>query len=619
MPKTSVDPACEDSGKWKKHKATNIRYEEGRVTREKRAEVLGQGFFRGCTLWFTGLSGAGKTTISFAVEEYLTSKGIVSYSLDGDNIRHGLNRDLAFSAEDREENIRRVGETSKLFAESGAVCLTSFISPFKKQRDEARALHEEVGLKFVECHIATPMSVCEKRDVKGLYLKARQGIIKDFTGVQQVYEVPECPDITLNTDTMSVSDCVQIVVDYLHHQDILPFSCVDQVRELIVSQEKVGEIEQEALGLPSVELTKVDLQWVQVLSEGWATPLQGFMRETEYLQTLHFNNINSREGNSNQSVPIVLPVTNEDKQRLKEVKSLALHYNNSLIAVLRDCEVFPHRKEERCARQWGMVHKEHPYQKMIWEGGDWCVGGDLEVLRRIRWNDGLDEYRKTPNELRAEFKRRGADAVFAFQLRNPIHNGHALLMNDTKQRLLERGYKKPVLLLHPLGGFTKNDDVPLDVRIKQHMQVLKAGILNPSSTVVAIFPSPMMYAGPTEVQWHAKARISAGATHYIVGRDPAGMAHPGTGEDIYEATHGGKVLAMAPGLGELNIIPFVVAAYDKKAKQMAFFDSTRKDDFIFISGTKMRAIAADNGSLPEGFMVPAAWNVMKEYYNNKML
>ena len=166
---------------------------------------------------------------------------------------------------------------------------------------------------------------------------------------------------------------------------------------------------------------------------------------------------------------------------------------------------------------------------------------------------------------------------------------------DTRRRLLEeRGFKKPVLLLHPLGGWTKDDDVPLAVRIQQHRAVLEEGVLHPD-TLLAIFPSPMLYAGPTEVQWHAKARMAAGANFYIVGRDPAGMPHPNKSStpdgNLYDASHGARVLSTAPGLGELEIIPFRVAAYDTKIKQMAFFDPTRKDDFDFISGTRMRGKA----------------------------
>jgi 3'-phosphoadenosine 5'-phosphosulfate synthase len=157
---------------------------------------------------------------------------------------------------------------------------------------------------------------------------------------------------------------------------------------------------------------------------------------------------------------------------------------------------------------------------MIMESGNWLLGGDLAIFERIVYNDGLDKFRKTPNELRAEYKEIGCDSVFAFQLRNPIHNGHALLMRETRERLL-REYQNPVLLLHPLGGWTKDDDVPLETRIRQHEEVLADGILDPSWTILAIFPPPMLYAGPTEVQWHAKARRVAGVDAYIVGRDPA--------------------------------------------------------------------------------------------------
>lgn len=253
---------------------------------------------------------------------------------------------------------------------------------------------------------------------------------------------------------------------------------------------------------------------------------------------------------------------------------------------------------------------------MVLEQGDWLIGGDLQVLDRIYWNDGLDQYRLTPTELKQKFKDMNADAVFAFQLRNPVHNGHALLMQDTHKQLLERGYRRPVLLLHPLGGWTKDDDVPLMWRMKQHAAVLEEGILDPETTVVAIFPSPMMYAGPTEVQWHCRARMVAGANFYIVGRDPAGMPHPETGKDLYEPTHGAKVLTMAPGLITLEIVPFRVAAYNKKKKRMDYYDSEHHEDFEFISGTRMRKLAREGQKPPEGFMAPKAWTVLVEYYKS---
>ncbi|MCD7463040.1 alpha tubulin suppressor [Datura stramonium] len=199
-------------------------------------------------------------------------------------------------------------------------------------------------------------------------------------------------------------------------------------------------------------------------------------------------------------------------------------------------------------------------------------------------------FRLSPAELRDEFIRRNADAIFSFQLRNPMLNVHALLIADTRRRLLEMGYKKPIFLLHPLGGYTKADDVPLHWRMKQHEKVLEDRVLDLETTVVSIFPSPMHCGGPTEVQWHAKAHINA--------------------------DHGNKVLSMALKLERLNILPFRVTAYDKTKNGMAFFDPSRPQDFIFILGTKMRTLAKNKENPLDGFMCPGGWKVLVEYYDS---
>ncbi|KAL1561787.1 Sigma1B-adaptin [Salvia divinorum] len=392
--------------------------------------------------------------------------------------------------------------------------------------------------------------------------------------------------------------------------------------ELFVPESEKGSRLEAANGLPRITLSEIDLQWVHVLSEGWASPLKGFMREAEFLQTLHFNAIRLESGSLvNMSVPIVLAIDDAQKSRVGSSASVALvDERDDVVAVLSNIEIYKHNKEERIARTWGTTAPGLPYvDEAITHAGNWLVGGDLEVINPVKYEDGLDRFRLSPAQLRDEFERRNADAVFAFQLRNPVHNGHALLMTDTRRRLLEMGYKNPVLLLHPLGGYTKADDVPLSWRMKQHEKVLEDGVLDPETTVVSIFPSPMHYAGPTEVQWHAKARINAGANFYIVGRDPAGMGHPLEKRDLYDADHGKKVLSMAPGLERLNILPFKVAAYDKTQNKMAFFDPTRAQDFVFISGTKMRTLAKNKESPPDGFMCPGGWKVLVDYYESLSL
>ncbi|MDT8398517.1 MAG: adenylyl-sulfate kinase [Pseudomonadales bacterium] len=178
----------------KSNNPRNLVWQHGRVSRQQRFDLLKQ---HGATLWFTGLSGAGKSTLAFAIEHLLSQSGHKTYVLDGDNIRHGLNSNLGFSEADRTENIRRVGEVSCLFADAGLIVLSSFISPFQQDRDLVRAIHHKAGLPFIEVFVDTPLALCETRDAKQLYAKARRGEIKNFTGISSPYEKPERPEIVI--------------------------------------------------------------------------------------------------------------------------------------------------------------------------------------------------------------------------------------------------------------------------------------------------------------------------------------------------------------------------------------------------------------------------------------
>ena len=191
-------------------KATDIYWHDGAVTRSDRERHKGH---RGFTIWFTGLSAAGKSTLAVETEKALFERGCHTYILDGDNIRHGLNKNLGFSPEDRTENIRRIGETAKLFRDCGIINLVAFISPYRKDRDSARQLGDEE--EFIEVLVDCPVEICEQRDPKGAYKKAREGIIKDFTGISAPYEAPERPEIHLRTDKVCVEDCVGEILRYL--------------------------------------------------------------------------------------------------------------------------------------------------------------------------------------------------------------------------------------------------------------------------------------------------------------------------------------------------------------------------------------------------------------------
>jgi adenylylsulfate kinase len=197
-------------------KSKNLTWHDGQVSRTEREAQLGQ---RGCTIWLTGLSGSGKSTIAVAAEKALHDLGKLTYILDGDNIRQGLNNNLGFSPEDRTENIRRIGEVSKLFTDAGVIVFTSFISPYRADRDQVRDIMAEGD--FVECYVCAPLETCEDRDVKGLYAKARKGEIPEFTGISAPYEEPAKPELLIDSGAQSVDESVAQLIGYLEKQGYL--------------------------------------------------------------------------------------------------------------------------------------------------------------------------------------------------------------------------------------------------------------------------------------------------------------------------------------------------------------------------------------------------------------
>ena len=193
-------------------RSPNVVWHDHGVAREARWEAAG---VHGVTVWLTGLSGSGKSTVAAALSERLTARGVLSYTLDGDNLRHGLNGDLGFSAEDRVENVRRVAEVARLFADAGIVALVPVISPYRAGREQARALHAAAGLAFVEVFVDAPLEVCEARDPKGLYAKARTGELRGFTGVDDPYEPPVAPDVVVETATTSAEAAADAILTFL--------------------------------------------------------------------------------------------------------------------------------------------------------------------------------------------------------------------------------------------------------------------------------------------------------------------------------------------------------------------------------------------------------------------
>lgn len=200
-------------------KSSNIKWHHGKITKEDRVNLIKQ---RGAVIWLTGLSGSGKSTIAVELEHALVENGQQAYILDGDNVRHGLNKNLGFSPEDRAENIRRIGEVAKLFANANILTITAFISPYREDRDNARKLLEKG--EFIEVYVKCSLEVCEQRDTKGLYKKAREGEVKEFTGISAPYEGPLDPELTIDTSKMSVEESTRAILNYLEEKGYVEFS-----------------------------------------------------------------------------------------------------------------------------------------------------------------------------------------------------------------------------------------------------------------------------------------------------------------------------------------------------------------------------------------------------------
>jgi 3'-phosphoadenosine 5'-phosphosulfate synthase len=495
--------------------------------------------------------------------------------------------------------------------------------------------------------------------------------------VDDPYEAPEHAEISIKNQEMTIQQSVDIIFRKLRSLGVLvggptlknglPYPDGDEIIDLHMSPARAKETRKLADSLPKALLTDIDVNWLQTIAEGWAAPLKGFMREGTLLQSMHFNSIlvdplnitgtkaiNEEPTNFvefskvppkrvSMSVPIVLPCTGYTKDAIEKSKKksvVLVNKHGKFLGLLHNPEIYANRKEEIVSRFFGVIDFKHPYINHIYSGGDWLIGGEIELFERIKYNDGLDKWRLSAPEVMKQFEDKNADAVFAFQTRNPTHAGHAYLMRTSRETLLKRGYSNPILWLSPLGGWTKSDDVPLDVRVKQHEAVLSEGMLDPKTTVMAIWPAPMIYAGPTEVLFHAKSRRNAGATFFVAGRDPAGMkgseeayAHPD--DDLYDGNHGRYVLTMSPGQDPMEILPFGKVYYDKRDHVMKDKDESRPDDFISISGSKMRALARGGAvpcdvskgkeipsdleaanCVPPGFMVQSGWDIVCDYYQN---
>jgi len=576
---------------------------------------------KGVTVWFTGLSGSGKTTIAKRVESLLHERGVLAERLDGDVVRQSLTRDLGFSKEDRDKNIERVTFVAKLLTRNGVVVLTAFISPYKATREASR---REIG-EFLEVYVEAPMETLLERDVKGLYRKALAGEIKNFTGVDDPYEAPENPDLVCATHRETVEESAAKVIRLLEERGYIPAAGSAAAAEVrvaapgapraaaadpgpsrphggrLVNRELEGDAAADARAraraLPKIELGERELADLEMIGVGALSPLTGFMRKLDYECVL--DSMRLSDGLV-WPLPVTLAASREQVNGVKEGGEIALTANGEPVALMQVTEIYEYDKQREAEQAFGTTEDAHPGVARVYRQGDLLLGGPVWVFQRPGQDD-FAEHRRTPLETRRIFDERGWKSVVAFQTRNPVHRAHEYLQKAALEIV-------DGLMLHPLVGATKADDIPADVRMRSYQEIL--GRYYPQDRVLlSVFPAAMRYAGPREAIFHALCRKNYGCTHFIVGRDHAGVGN-------YYGTYDAQRMFDRFKPEELGITPlkFEHSFFCRTCGNMATAKTCPhgKDEHVFLSGTKVRAMLAAGELPPPEFSRPEVARILME-------
>jgi len=535
----------------------------------------------GFVVWFTGLSGAGKSTIANALQSELTRRGRHSELLDGDEVRTHLSKGLGFSKDDRDTNIRRIGYVARLVARSGGVAITAAISPYREVRDEVRS--QMPG--FVEVFVRAPLDTLVERDTKGLYRKAIAGEIANFTGVSDPYEEPLHPEVVCDTSKESVAESVAKVVDRLERLGHLP----RQARERLPAGEELNELRLLARNLPHLQVGQRELADVFMLAVGALTPVDAFVGREDYESIV-------ARGRLANGAPFTVPIVLRTEDA-PTAGRLGLFIGDRPVAILDVAEAYEADRPAEALAVYGTEDEAHPGVRVLKGSGRWAVAGEVVALARP--SSGFPEFDLTPRQVREVKAQRGWQTMVGFQTRNPVHRAHEYLQKVALESI-------DGLLLHPLVGETKSDDIPAAVRMRCYEELL-AGYFPSDRVLLATNPAWMRYAGPKEAVFHAIVRRNYGCTHFIVGRDHAGV---GSYYDTY-AAHRVFDGYRADELG-IEILRFEHTFYCEACGGMA---STRtcphpKEMHKTLSGTAVRKLLDEGQDLPPEFTRPEVARVL---------
>jgi len=539
----------------------------------------------GFVIWLTGLSGAGKSTIASALKGELLRRGCKVEILDGDEVRKVFSKGLGYSKEDRDENIRRIGYVASLLQRNGVACITAAISPYREVRDELKAKIAN----FFEIYVKCSFDVLVQRDTKGLYQKALTGEISNFTGVNDPYEEPLSPALVLETDKMSLEDCVNKILLMLEQRGL-----IKPEPRLIVDLDS-GELEGKAASLPQVYIDTRGLSDLYMLATGSFAPIYEFMGPEDYQSVVE-------SGCLSTGAPFTLPVVlRVDKHATDGIvgDQIALRWNNELVGVMHVSEVYELDPRQEAEFVYGTDDTAHEGVEILLNMPKYALAGPIVAAKVPSIFNNSNTL--TPLEVRQLAREKGWKTMVGFQTRNPIHRAHEYLQKVVLETV-------DGLLLHPIIGETKKGDLPADIRIKCYTALLE-NYYPKERVIFSLNPAWMRYAGPREAVMHAIVRRNYGCTHFIVGRDHAGVGgfyDPHAAHRIFDDER------FSPSRIGIEIIKFDNAFYCRKCQSMAS-DRTcphSAEDRESLSGTLMRELLRSRAAAPENLTRPEVWQIL---------
>lgn len=554
----------------------------------------------GFVVWFTGLSGAGKSTLAAMLSAELRARGVHVEVLDGDEVRTHLSKGLTFSREDRDTNVRRIGYVARLVARSGACAMTAAISPYRDIRDEQRA---QIA-NFVEVYCQCTIPALAARDPKGLYKKALAGEIKNFTGIDDPYEAPSSPEITVHTDQESKEESLARIVrklEDLGFVPVLPGSPTGSAGPAATPEGELIEphggelvnrfVKGDADAAPELRTLDLDERAesdLEMIASGAFSPLKGFMGSRDYLRVVREMRL---ENGLPWPLPITLAASPEATRGLAAGARVALRARDGrIVATMEVADVWSPDQELEASEVYRTTDEAHPGVACLRSRGSVYVGGEVQAFEGSR-AVLFPEHHRDPRQTRALFVERGWRRVVGFQTRNPMHRAHEHLTKAALETV-------DGLLIHPLVGAAREGDVPAAVRLLCY-EALIEHYYPRDRVLLSTYPAAMRHAGPREAIFHAITRKNYGCSHFIVGRDHAGF-------ERYHGAEDAQRLFAVFSPGEIGIEPlfFEDAFYSTKTGAMGTV-KTAPDDAkarLSISGTALRAMLA-RGELPPAELV----------------